>query len=108
MYFIRYFLILVVIIYFPIVKADEQLMVVTSASPQSVQAKLTRYERSTNHHWHKVGKPVQVVVGKSGITKHKLEGDGATPAGKFSLGTAFGFAPKPDFALKLAYLPITE
>ncbi len=41
----------------------------------------------------------------SGPIKH--EGDGRAPAGIFTLGTAFGYAPQPLPASKLPYLPLT-
>lgn len=55
-----------------------------------------------SHHWHEIGQPVAVTVGRAGSAwgiglhapqrgVHKREGDGRAPAGVFAIGTAFGY-----------------
>lgn len=104
----------------PIGPECQQLVTVVSATWTSVPATLDRYERSSE--WVPVGEPISVVLGRSGLgwgrglhssagesgpIKH--EGDGRSPAGVFSLGTAFGHASADEARwLSLPYLPATD
>jgi D-alanyl-D-alanine dipeptidase len=98
-----------------------QLIVVTTVDWNTVRGELRRYERaSTSGPWTAVGGPIAMVVGRNGLAwdplaeqviagPAKREGDGRAPAGVFSLGTAFGYAPASEAAdLKLPYLHVTE
>jgi len=72
--------------------------------------------------WKSVGGPIAVVVGRSGLGwgrginppvalpgPIKQEGDGRSPAGVFSLSSAFGSArPEELPGIKLPYLPLNE
>lgn len=100
---------------------SRQLIVVVTAGWDDVRGELRRYERgSTSDAWRAVGEVHSIVVGKSGTAWDPLaeqviagpvkrEGDGRSPAGVFSLGTAFGYAPASEAAwLKLPYLHVTE
>ena len=91
---------------FAIPEQTGQVIVVTTASWNSKEGTLQRYER-VDGNWKKTGDAVQVMVGKNGLGwgrgKHKntgspekVEGDGKAPAGVFSLGTLFGYAEKFD------------
>ena len=97
------------------------MIVVTTAGWNTVRGELLRYERaSASAPWKAVGAPIAMVVGKNGLAWDPLgeqvingpvkrEGDGRAPAGVFSLGTAFGYAPASEAAdLKLPYLHVTE
>lgn len=103
-----------------------QLIVVTTPGWDTVQGTLQRYERVTTlQHWRPLGEPIRIVVGKNGLgwgigvaTKDtnsmriasepvKKEGDGKSPAGIFSLGTSFGYAPQPPTGARLHYLSLT-
>jgi D-alanyl-D-alanine dipeptidase len=104
----------------PIDPASTQLVTVVSADWSAVPATLTRYEPKDGA-WSTVGEPVPVVLGKSGLGwgigmkpapssdgPTKKEGDGRSPAGVFSLGSAFGYAAPADASfLKLPYLQAT-
>lgn len=46
--------------------------------------------------WRRVYKEMKGIVGKNGLTKNKKEGDGKSPIGMYSFGTAFGSQPKPS------------
>ncbi len=86
-----------------------QLLVVTTPGWDSVNGTVQRYERRMPAaDWHRVGDPVPVVVGESGmgwgigltpLANHEVadpekhEGDRKSPAGIFRLGSSFGFAP---------------
>lgn len=107
-----------------------QAIVVTTANWSTVQGRLQKFERTGTHSvWHAVGKPIEIVVGTNGLgwgigvfPAHgagvraangpvKKEGDGKSPAGVFTLGTAFGYAAQPLPGLKMTYLtlqPSTE
>ncbi len=95
-------------------KADK-LIVVTTPDWNSVRGTLKRYEKSHGK-WKQLGKPVSIVVGKSGIgwtpalpedksAPIKKEGDGRSPAGIFPLTQTFGFAPWLGSSPN--YLPLT-
>ncbi|WP_263357968.1 L,D-transpeptidase family protein [Acidicapsa ligni] len=102
-----------------------QMILVTTPDWNTVEGRLQRYERTTTHEtWHAVGEPISIVVGKNGLgwgigvtatdapiraasDPVKKEGDGKSPAGIFSLGTAFGYSSQPLQALKMPYLNLT-
>ena len=80
-----------------------QLLVVTTKKLSDPSGKLQRYKRISKR-WHKVGKSINVFVGRNGlgwgIGLHdipkdakiiKKEGDGKAPAGIFALQHAFGY-----------------
>jgi L,D-peptidoglycan transpeptidase YkuD (ErfK/YbiS/YcfS/YnhG family) len=103
-----------------------QMIVVTTSGWNAVEGRLRRYERATVHEeWRPVGDPISIVVGRNGLAwgigvvptddaqvrsagdPVKREGDGKTPAGVFSLGTAFGYASEPLQGLRMPYLNLT-
>jgi len=96
-----------------------QLVVVTTADWNAVDGTMRQYENEGGG-WKKVGADVPVVVGRTGMAwgkgeravsapgPIKKEGDGKSPAGIFTFGTAFGFDP---ITLEMPYrqlLPTTE
>jgi len=99
-----------------------QLLIVISPSWDTIEGTLYRYERSSaQESWESVGSPIAIVLGKTGMAwgrglhtlsdvhgKVKKEGDGKSPAGVFTLGSAFGDEPHRIFAQKIPFLPITE
>jgi L,D-peptidoglycan transpeptidase YkuD (ErfK/YbiS/YcfS/YnhG family) len=103
-----------------------QTIVVTTSDWKAVQGRLQRYERATpQKKWRPVGEPISIVVGKNGLgwgtgvvptdaakvrfasDPVKMEGDGKAPAGVFSLGTAFGYAPQALPGWTIPYLSLT-
>ena len=101
-------------------KNSLQSVVVTTKDWNSVQGKARIFERNTTRaEWQAVGKSFPVVVGKKGLAwsddarmkaetePHKIEGDGKSPAGIFSLNSAFGSSAKPDF-VKLPFTQLEE
>ena len=83
----------------------KQLIVVTTKNWSTSSGILQRYENEGDH-WHKVGKEVNIKLGRNGlgwgIGLHsipkdakfiKKEGDGKAPAGIFELKQAFGYFP---------------
>jgi D-alanyl-D-alanine dipeptidase len=102
-----------------------QIVVVTTADWDSVSGTLQRFERhGPDDTWTAVGQPFPIVVGKTGLAwgsglianerlgdkagdPAKQEGDGKAPAGVFSLGTAFGYAPHRLAGSRMPYLPLS-
>lgn len=105
----------------PLLASARQLILVVTPGWDSVQGELRRFERARpGEAWRPVGVPGTIVVGKNGTAwdplqvpvvagPTKAEGDGRSPAGVFSLGQAFGYAPPAEASwLKLPYLPVVE
>lgn len=102
-----------------------QMVLVTTADWNSVSGTLQRFERGgSRDKWQAVGQPFPIVVGKTGLAwgdglvgnerlgadagdPVKREGDGKAPAGVFSLGTAFGYAPQLLSGSHMPYLQLT-
>ena len=98
---------------------SRQFILVTTAGWGAVDGEMRLYERdSIDDRWKAVGEKIPIVVGRNGMAwgsglhggavgegPVKREGDGRSPAGVFSLGSAFGYAP-PEQAgdLKLSYV----
>lgn len=87
---------------------SRQLILVTTGGWDAVDGEMKLYERdSINDQWKAVGEKIPVVVGRNGMAwgkglhggaigegPVKQEGDGRSPAGIFSLSSAFGYAPR--------------
>lgn len=98
-----------------------QLLVVTTKDWESKQGSLQLFEKAQEA-WMLVGEATPVVVGLKGMAwgiglhpidnpvyAAKAEGDLKAPAGIFSLGSAFGFAPNSEMNhLKVDYLSLNE
>ncbi len=99
-----------------------QVVLVTTQGWDEKQGELILYERSSDDSaWTAVQGPFPVVLGKNGLAwgiglhpmkaqgSYKQEGDGKSPAGIFSLGSAFGFAPHSEMGqLRVKYLQLHE
>lgn len=96
-----------------------QLIIVTTCGWDAVDGEMTMYERdSINDKWKAVGEKIPIVVGRNGMAwgkglhgdaigegPVKIEGDGRSPAGVFSLSSAFGYAPREQAGdVKLPYV----
>lgn len=105
----------------PSLAAAHQLLLVTTADWNAVAGRMRRFERAkAGEAWQPVGDAIAIVVGKNGTAWDPLaeqsvpgpvkrEGDGRSPAGVFTLGTAFGFAPANEARwTKLPYTHVTE
>lgn len=101
----------------------QQLIVVTTRGWNEVPGTLQRYaRRDTRASWQSVGTAVPIVVGRNGLGwgrgvhapikgdgPVKREGDGRSPAGIFTLASAFGYAPADSAQwLKLPYQRATS
>jgi D-alanyl-D-alanine dipeptidase len=107
----------------PIPSSSRQMILVITKSFEASDGILFRFERdSANTDWEKCGNKISVIVGKNGIAwgrgLHKLdstkapvkkEGDGKSPAGVFTLSTAFGYYPIEKIGnLKIPYIYVTD
>jgi D-alanyl-D-alanine dipeptidase len=112
----------------PVTRAT-QLVVVTTPAWNATTGQLRRFVRDgVRAPWRRVGTAVPIVVGRTGLAwgvgfdrfaartaiagPRKREGDGRSPAGVYTLGDAFGFAPADSMNwVRLPYLrlrPSTE
>jgi len=106
--------------------SSTQMVVVTTADWSTVKGRLQRFERAhLGDPWKPVGSPIAIVVGKKGMgwgagilstddpaarslqDPVKKEGDGKSPAGIFTIGTAFGYAAQPPSNWKMPYISLT-
>ena len=85
-------------------RTTSQLIKVTTKNWNTKDGKLQRYEKDKKGNWIKVGKAIDIVLGRNGLAwglgvhtipkdaKYiKKEGDGKSPAGLFYLGHGFGY-----------------
>ncbi len=96
-----------------------QLAVVSTHSWASRTGTLQLYSRSHGK-WIPCGERISVVLGRNGLAwgiglhkrppsgVEKVEGDGCSPAGIFSLGPSFGYSAEPPDGTRLPYCSITD
>ncbi len=100
------------------VHATQQLVVVRSPDDNSTQARLQRFEKKGKK-WLPVGNAVDVTLGRTGLAWSKQasakttaalkkEGDGKSPAGIFTFGNIFGYAPASEVSFKMPYVHAHE
>jgi zinc D-Ala-D-Ala dipeptidase len=106
--------------YDPLIKDSLQYILVTAKDWNSVEARMTLFERETfDSEWQISSPPFDVALGKHGLAWGKglhtipvdanlikKEGDLRAPAGVFSLGIAFGYTQRAP--TKWPYLPLHE
>jgi len=98
-----------------------QLITVIAPAWNATRATLRRWERPDSRTpWAAAAQPIAVVLGRAGLRPGrglhpaipgrpaKQEGDGCSPAGLFSLGTAFGTAPKAARPSQWPWLAMTS
>jgi D-alanyl-D-alanine dipeptidase len=95
-----------------------QLIVVRTSNPEKTVGFLQAYEQKPGG-WVAVGQRIEVSVGRSGLAPAsqdaskpdqpiKREGDGKSPAGIFSFGPIFGYAPAAEVSFKMPYTQADE
>jgi D-alanyl-D-alanine dipeptidase len=101
---------------------SKQIIVVLTDSPNISDGVLFRLERNKKSDWEIISKPIPIIIGKNGFAVgkslipidkngmgNKVEGDGKSPAGVFTLTKAFGFAPEKKLkGLKIPYIQVTN
>jgi L,D-peptidoglycan transpeptidase YkuD (ErfK/YbiS/YcfS/YnhG family) len=76
-------------------QSANQLVTVTASSYGTTSASLELWQRRDGC-WRHVAGPWRAWLGQGGLSTHKREGDGATPAGTFRIGdTTYGIASNP-------------
>lgn len=133
LYYLIYFLILLIGYSFttysqsiansPIPSGSRQLLLMLTDSVLSTNGFLVCFERKTSKdEWIRISERIPAVIGKGGLgwgrglnptdsskLAFKVEGDGRSPAGIFTLGPAFGYAKADEMiGLKIPYIHITE
>jgi L,D-peptidoglycan transpeptidase YkuD (ErfK/YbiS/YcfS/YnhG family) len=83
----------------------DQLILVTADGYHTSKARIQTFERNEQGLFRPVI-DVSGRIGKNGLTTEKSEGDGQTPVGLFTLGTAFGRYKNPG--LQMPYRRITS
>ena len=107
----------------PIPSSSRQMILVITKTFEASDGFLLRFERdNADTDWKKFDDKTPVIVGKNGlgwgIGLHKLdttntpikrEGDGKSPAGIFTLSSAFGYSPVGKMgSLKIHYIHVTD
>jgi L,D-peptidoglycan transpeptidase YkuD (ErfK/YbiS/YcfS/YnhG family) len=102
-------------------KNSSQVLFTVAEAQDATLAKLWLLEKNGREGWKASGEPIRVRIGRKGMAwgrgehsarhpedwRRKVEGDSCTPAGVFSLGTAFGRGARPDW-MKMPYLRCTK
>ena len=86
-------------------KNNKQVILVTTKGYNTYHAKIQTFEKDSKGNW-KRKLNVKGYIGKNGFAKSKREGDGKTPTGKYTIGTAFGQKGNPG--TKLPYKRATS
>ncbi|MGE6378635.1 L,D-transpeptidase family protein [Peribacillus muralis] len=87
-------------------KGVNQVVSVIGKSMTDTHVTVTPYEKKSGE-WRRALNKMKGVIGKNGFTTSKKEGDGKSPVGIYSFGTAFGSETKPG-GLKLGYKKTNE
>lgn len=97
--------------------SGSQVVLVTVPSLTATEGSLQLFSRTGNS-WNTVGTVVRVRCGKGGLAwaqrpadekgPEKVEGDGRTPIGTFSLGPVFGYGKTPPDGCILPYRQATD
>jgi L,D-peptidoglycan transpeptidase YkuD (ErfK/YbiS/YcfS/YnhG family) len=72
----------------------QQVVIVTSQGLGTSVATLQTFERDAAG-WRAVFSAMPAIIGRSGFSSNRTEGDGTTPTGKYSFGTMFGQQANP-------------
>ena len=87
------------------VDGNKQLILVTSNGYGTSKATIRTFEKNAKGGWYQV-LSTSGYIGKNGFATTKKEGDGKTPRGKYTIGTAFGTKGNPG--TKLPFRGITS
>ncbi|NPV92719.1 MAG: L,D-transpeptidase family protein [Firmicutes bacterium] len=77
---------------------SRQAILVTTGNYTGVSARLETLQK-VSEVWEPAFPPTRAVIGKNGFAYSKVEGDGKTPIGVYSLGTVFGRGENPGTRL---------
>jgi len=77
---------------------SQQVILVTTNGSSTSRGQVRTYEKDSNGKWNEVLNAT-AYIGKNGFASNKVEGDGKSPTGKYSIGTAFGYQGNPGTKL---------
>jgi len=81
--------------------STSQQLVTVQAPAHATVATLTLWQQTRGSCFKRIAGPWRAYLGPNGLSTHKREGDGTTPAGTYRLGgTAYGIAPDPGLHLR--------
>ena len=103
-------------------RTSRQVVLVVSDNWDAQTAQMQCFDRQAGGPWQRVGEPVLVSIGRTGLAwgrglhgeptlpgPIKQEGDGKAPAGIFELLSAFGYVPQDDqLGINLPYIHLTD
>jgi L,D-peptidoglycan transpeptidase YkuD (ErfK/YbiS/YcfS/YnhG family) len=75
----------------------QQVVIVTSTGWGTSHATLQTFEKDAGK-WRAVFPATPALIGRSGFSANRTEGDGTTPTGRYGFGTMFGQQPNPGVA----------
>ncbi|MGE7603211.1 L,D-transpeptidase family protein [Peribacillus sp. NPDC097675] len=75
-------------------KEVSQIVAVTGKTMKGTKVTIRTYEKKKGE-WRRALGDMKGAIGKNGFSKNKKEGDGKSPVGIYSFGTAFGSESKP-------------
>ncbi len=109
--------------YSPVPQDCRQMVLVLTDSVNATEGFLYRFEGLGEYkNWHPIAEKIPIVLGRNGLAwgrglnpidtsklPIKIEGDGKSPAGVFTLSSAFGYARSDEMkGLKIHYIHITS
>lgn len=74
--------------------SSEQVILITTAGYHTYTGQVRTYEKDSPGHWNKKLNAT-AYIGKNGFADNKVEGDGKSPTGKYTIGHAFGYVGNP-------------
>lgn len=80
------------------VDSNNQLILVTADGYNTSRVRVQTFDRNANGQWQRQIN-TSGFIGKNGFSDNKVEGDGKSPTGKYSIGTAFGRNGNPGTRL---------
>lgn len=80
------------------VAGSHQVIMVTNEKPEHVKASLETFQK-VDGIWQRAFPPMPALIGKNGFTHSKVEGDGKSPIGTYTLGICFGKFQNPGTLL---------
>ncbi len=77
---------------------SQQVILVTTKGSSTSSGQVRTYEKDSNGKWNQVLQAT-AYIGKNGFSSNKVEGDGKSPTGKYTIGSAFGYQGNPGTKL---------
>lgn len=81
---------------------SKQVILVTTKGYNTSTGQIRTFEKDSNGKWNQV-LSATAYIGKNGFADNKVEGDGKSPTGKYTLGHAFGYKGNPGTKLSFKH-----